>query len=50
MNKELDKLENFSCTLQKRSLQTVLFNHARHGVVQKDWRVFSLSPDPPLYY
>lgn len=50
MNKQLDKLEIFSCALQKRSLQTVSFNHARHGVVQKDWRVFSLSPDPPLYY
>ncbi|KAH3054723.1 hypothetical protein KXW16_008806, partial [Aspergillus fumigatus] len=31
-------------------LQTVSFNHARHGVVQKDWRVFNLSPDPPPYY
>ncbi|KAF7133799.1 hypothetical protein CNMCM5793_005211 [Aspergillus hiratsukae] len=49
VNKELDKLENFSCALRKRSLQTVSFNHARHGVVQKDWRVFSLSPDPPPY-
>lgn len=49
MNKQLDKLEIFSCTLQKRSLQTVSFNHACHGVVQKDWRVFSLLPDPPLY-
>ncbi|KEY81943.1 hypothetical protein BA78_2789 [Aspergillus fumigatus] len=47
---ELDKLENFSCALRKRSLQTVSFNHARHGVVQKDWRVFNLSPDPPPYY
>jgi hypothetical protein len=50
VNKELDKLENFSCALRKRSLQTVSFNHARHGVVQKDWRVFNLSPDPPPYY
>ncbi|KAF7587628.1 hypothetical protein BBP40_006912 [Aspergillus hancockii] len=47
--KELDKLEKFSCALRKRSLQTVSFNNARHGVVQKDWRVFSLSPDPPPY-
>jgi hypothetical protein len=50
VNKELDKLEHFSCALRKRSLQTVSFNHARHGVVQKDWRVFNLSPDPPPYY
>jgi hypothetical protein len=49
VNKELDKLEIFSCALQKRSLQTVSFNHTHHGVVQKDWRVFSLSPDPPPY-
>ncbi|GIK07285.1 hypothetical protein Aspvir_002943 [Aspergillus viridinutans] len=49
VNKELDKLENFACALRKRSLQTVSFNHARHGVVQKDWRVFNLSPDPPPY-
>jgi hypothetical protein len=48
VNKELDELENFSYALRKRSLQTVSFNHARHGVVQKDWRVFSLS-DPPPY-
>ncbi|GFF37805.1 hypothetical protein IFM51744_03581 [Aspergillus udagawae] len=49
VNRELDKLETFSCALRKRSLQTVAFNHTRHGVVQKDWRVFSLSPDPPPY-
>jgi hypothetical protein len=49
VNKELDELENFSYALRKRSLQTVSFNHARHGVAQKDWRVFSLSPNPPPY-
>lgn len=49
VNNELDKLQNFSHALQRRSLQTVSFNHARHGVVEKDWRVFSLLPDPPPY-
>ncbi|KAK9592226.1 hypothetical protein V6Z90_003371 [Aspergillus fumigatus] len=49
VNRELDKLESFSCALRKGSLQRVSFNHARHGVVQKDWRVFRLSPDPPPY-
>ncbi|KAL4744712.1 hypothetical protein BDW72DRAFT_212259 [Aspergillus terricola var. indicus] len=49
VNKELDKLQNFSYALQRRSLQAVSFSHARHGVVQKDWRVFSLPPDPPPY-
>ncbi|KAL4734231.1 hypothetical protein BDV11DRAFT_59150 [Aspergillus similis] len=49
VNNELDKLQNFSYALQQRSLQTASFNHARHGVVQKDWRVFSLPPDPPPY-
>ncbi|KAL3433583.1 hypothetical protein BDV09DRAFT_171717 [Aspergillus tetrazonus] len=49
VNNELDKLQNFSHALQRRSLQTVSFNYARHGVVEKDWRVFSLLPDPPPY-
>ncbi|KAL2840184.1 hypothetical protein BJY01DRAFT_257438 [Aspergillus pseudoustus] len=49
VNKEVDELEIFSNALRQRSLQAVSFNHARHGVVQKDWRVFSLSPDPPPY-
>ncbi|KAL4756054.1 uncharacterized protein BDW70DRAFT_145494 [Aspergillus foveolatus] len=49
VNNELDKLQNFSHALQRRSLQTVSFNHSRHGLVEKDWRVFSLPPDPPPY-
>ncbi|GKZ22434.1 hypothetical protein AbraIFM66951_004655 [Aspergillus brasiliensis] len=49
VNKELDKLEVFSRALQNKSLQTVPFDHARHGTVQKDWRVFNLSSDPPPY-
>ncbi|KAL2786826.1 hypothetical protein BJX66DRAFT_312143 [Aspergillus keveii] len=49
VKKELDKLESFSYALRQRRLQTMSYNHARHGVVQKDWRVFSLSPDPPPY-
>ncbi|CAK44965.1 hypothetical protein An06g00500 [Aspergillus niger] len=49
VNKELDKLEIFSRALRKGCLQTVSFDHTRHGMVQKDWRVFNLSPDPPPY-
>ncbi|KAJ0425322.1 hypothetical protein BJY00DRAFT_275190 [Aspergillus carlsbadensis] len=50
VNKELDKLQSFSYALRQRRVQTVSYNHARHGVVQKDWRVFNLSPDPPPYW
>ncbi|CEL01701.1 hypothetical protein ASPCAL01280 [Aspergillus calidoustus] len=49
VNSELDQLQSFSSALRQRRLQTVSYNHARHGVVQKDWRVFRLSPDPPPY-
>ncbi|KAL4977123.1 hypothetical protein BDW66DRAFT_42619 [Aspergillus desertorum] len=49
VDNELDKLQNFSYALRHGSLRAVPFNQARHGVVQKDWRVFSLSPDPPPY-
>jgi hypothetical protein len=33
VNKELDRLETFSCALRKASLQSESFDHARHGVV-----------------
>ncbi|PWY80332.1 hypothetical protein BO94DRAFT_521204 [Aspergillus sclerotioniger CBS 115572] len=46
---ELDQLERFSFALQKRSLQAETFNHARQGVVKRDWRAFGLSLDPPPY-
>ncbi|RAK95490.1 uncharacterized protein BO80DRAFT_429802 [Aspergillus ibericus CBS 121593] len=46
---ELDQLETFSFALQRRRLQAESFNHARQGVVEKDWRVFGLSLDPPPY-
>ncbi|PLB44863.1 hypothetical protein P170DRAFT_391273 [Aspergillus steynii IBT 23096] len=49
VNNELDQLEIFSRSLRERSLQTESFDHARHGVVQRDWRAFSLSLDPPPY-
>lgn len=49
VNDELEKLQNLSDALRQRKLQAVSFNHARHGAVQKDWRVFSRSPDPPPY-
>lgn len=49
VNEELDRLEKFSFALQKKCLQAESFDHARHGVVQRDWRVFSLSLDPPPY-
>ncbi|PYH86444.1 hypothetical protein BO82DRAFT_325536 [Aspergillus uvarum CBS 121591] len=49
VNSELDKLHDFSYALRQRSLQAVPLNTARHGVCQKDWRVFVLSPDPPPY-
>ncbi|KAL4946954.1 hypothetical protein BDW69DRAFT_179384 [Aspergillus filifer] len=49
VNNELDKLQIFSQDLRRRSLQAVPVNHARHGLLQKDWRVFGLSPDPPPY-
>ncbi|KAL4982466.1 hypothetical protein BDW68DRAFT_57817 [Aspergillus falconensis] len=49
VNNELDKLQDFSYALRQRSLQALPFNTARHGVCQKDWRVFALSPDPPPY-
>ncbi|KAL3481221.1 hypothetical protein BJX99DRAFT_219368 [Aspergillus californicus] len=49
VNKELDQLQSFSYALRQGRLQTVSYNHTRHGVVQKDWRVFRLSPDPPRY-
>lgn len=49
VKRELDQLETFCCALRKRSLQTESFDHARHGVVQKDWRALSISFDPPPY-
>jgi hypothetical protein len=49
VNKELDKLEIFSRALRTKSLETVSFDHSRHGMVPKDWRVFNLSPNPPPY-
>ncbi|KAI9374442.1 hypothetical protein BJX61DRAFT_532375 [Aspergillus egyptiacus] len=50
VNTELDQLEEFSCALRRRCLQTETFDHARHGEVQRDWRAFNLSLDPPPYY
>ncbi|KAL3455221.1 hypothetical protein BJX64DRAFT_295260 [Aspergillus heterothallicus] len=49
VNDELDKLQRFSYALRQGGLQTESFDHARHGVVQKDWRIFTLPPDPPPY-
>ncbi|KAL4789838.1 hypothetical protein BDV19DRAFT_14243 [Aspergillus venezuelensis] len=49
VNNELDKLQGLSHALRQRSLQAVSFNHARHGLLQTDWRIFALSPDPPPY-
>ncbi|KAL4908293.1 hypothetical protein BDW74DRAFT_99293 [Aspergillus multicolor] len=49
VNNELDKLQTFTSALRQGSLQTMPFDHGRHGVVQKDWRVFSLPPNPPSY-
>ncbi|KAI9037799.1 uncharacterized protein KD926_011588 [Aspergillus affinis] len=49
VNKELDRLESFSCALRERYLQIESFDHARQGVVQRDWRAFNLSLDPPPY-
>jgi hypothetical protein len=49
VDNQLDQLKTFSCVLRKRSLQAESFDHARHGVVQRDWRAFSLSLDPPPY-
>ncbi|BCS01654.1 uncharacterized protein AKAW2_51995S [Aspergillus luchuensis] len=49
VNKELDKLEIFFRALRTKSLKRVSFDHSRHGMVQKDWRVFNLSPNPPPY-
>lgn len=49
VNKEFDKLEIFSRALRTKSLQTVSFDHSRHGMIQRDWRVFNLSPNPPPY-
>ncbi|KAL4958617.1 uncharacterized protein BDV14DRAFT_49046 [Aspergillus stella-maris] len=48
-NNYLDKLHQLSNALQQRSLQAVPFDTARHGVLERDWRVFALSPDPPPY-
>ncbi|RAK89640.1 hypothetical protein BO79DRAFT_145875 [Aspergillus costaricaensis CBS 115574] len=49
VNKEFDKLEIFSRALRTKCLQTVSFDHSRHGMIQRDWRVFNLSPNPPPY-
>lgn len=49
VKKELDQLENFSRALRERGLDAESFDHARHGVVQRDWRAFGLSLDPPPY-
>lgn len=49
VNKELDRLEAFSHVLRNRSLLAETFDHARHGVVERDWRAFNLSLDPPPY-
>ncbi|PYI09782.1 hypothetical protein BO78DRAFT_362250 [Aspergillus sclerotiicarbonarius CBS 121057] len=46
---ELDQLESFCFALQKGSLRAESFNHARQGVVKRDWRAFRLSLDPPPY-
>lgn len=49
-NKELDQLETFSGALQERSLEAESFDHhPRHGVVRKDWHVFSRWLYPPPY-
>lgn len=47
---ELAELRRFSKALSKKGLQAESFDHAGHGVVPKDWRVFNLSPDPPPYH
>jgi hypothetical protein len=48
-NNQLDELQKFCDALQQGRLEKFLFRNDRHGVVQKDWRVFSVSPDPPPY-
>ncbi|RAL13985.1 uncharacterized protein BO97DRAFT_16646 [Aspergillus homomorphus CBS 101889] len=49
VNDELTRLDAFALALQKRSLRAESLDHARHGVVSRDWRVFNLSLDPPPY-
>ncbi|KAE8151509.1 hypothetical protein BDV25DRAFT_91316 [Aspergillus avenaceus] len=49
VDKEFDRLRVFAHALQERNLQAESFDHARQRVVQKDWRVFSPSLEPPLY-
>ncbi|KAJ5333425.1 uncharacterized protein N7506_007208 [Penicillium brevicompactum] len=46
---QLDQLKNFLGALRDRKLQTKAFDHARHGLVQKDQRASSPSLDPPPY-
>ncbi|KAE8130776.1 hypothetical protein BDV38DRAFT_43702 [Aspergillus pseudotamarii] len=49
VNNELRRLERFSQALRERSLEAEPFDHARHRMVQRDWHIFCLSPDPPPY-
>ncbi|CAG8250309.1 unnamed protein product [Penicillium salamii] len=47
--KQLDQLEIFLAALQGGSLRAKVFDHARHGLVQADWRALIESLDPPPY-
>lgn len=46
---QLDQLKIFLDALRDRKLQEKAFDHARHGLVQKDQRALSPSLDPPPY-
>ncbi|CAG7952919.1 unnamed protein product [Penicillium salamii] len=47
--KQLDQLGIFLAALRDGRLQAKAFDRARHGLAERDWRVFSLSLDPPPY-
>ncbi|KAG2419135.1 hypothetical protein HFD88_002239 [Aspergillus terreus] len=46
---QLGWLEIFTSALRAKCLRSESLDHSRHRVVEKDWRVFSLSPKPPPY-
>ncbi|KAL4948711.1 hypothetical protein BDW69DRAFT_203381 [Aspergillus filifer] len=48
-NDYLNELQQLSNALRQRSLRALPFNAARHGVLETDWQIFPLFPDPPPY-
>lgn len=50
VNDQPDRLKTFSLALNRKDLEAESFKRLLSGVDERDWTVFSLSPDPPPYY